>query len=424
MEKYSWLENDRGKCSSSVLDGDSGFQKLLQKYMDSWYSFIPRVENMLPEFRNPCWYSNISIPRQMSTDIDSWQSIIRRQNRIQTMKIVSEAIASQVEPVVQPELYCLFSFLEMGFAKSGSTSLYNLLGAHADVANQRIKECQFWRTLAFLPDSLNQRLQMILYTYHFQKATATIAKNQRAIAHEGSAWTVYAAPVSAREFPNHVCLVPVMISKVLPQSKFIVVMRNPVHRVWSNYWYDCRYHIDKPENSAMKENYIKYGAQIFHRLAVKSVRIFNDCIASGSSSFACADKTLQYKEDLCDRVQVGVSMYYIHLVKWYGVFPEDQILILRTEDLATNQLETVVKAWKFLGLREPLKNETEFVANMHYSNVNPFAHVKDGPEENEVDRTIQIEMLSQTYQLLADTFRPYNRKLAILLNDHRFTWEN
>ena len=97
---------------------------------------------MLPKYRNPCWYSNIAIPQSWKEKIDGWTPFSHFLNmnpaNDRLIKIESDATASQ--SLESHHLYCLHSFLEISFPKCGSSSLYNLIVQHGDVANPQIKE--------------------------------------------------------------------------------------------------------------------------------------------------------------------------------------------------------------------------------------------------------------------------------------------
>ena len=417
---------DLGMCTFSVLKKDTEFQKLLQSHLDSWFKFVPRAEDMLPEYRNPCWYSNISLPLAWQKNVDTWPeipgNITFRVSSDNLTSIVSNALASQSLPALNHSLYCLHGLLEIGFPKCGSTSLYNMIAAHDDVASLQVKEGQFWQLYSHLNNTLVQDLHVILYANHFQKAAAKISTNTRAITHDGSAWTVYGIPPSARRFTNHVCLLPVLLSRVLPKTKLIVVMRNPVHRVWSHFWWDCGNAFP-----GRKQEFVQHGATLFHNFTVSVIDNFKQCIESGTPEFSCVDRTIHHyrnrPEDYCRRVQVGVSMYYIHLVKWFSVFDRDQIFVLRTEDIATDQLPTIKLVWIFLDLRDPFVHETRRIEMSTYYYMNPLAHSAEGSQENRMTMHPSISMLPETYTLLDNLFRPYNERLAALLNDQRFLWQ-
>ena len=376
---------------------------------------------MLTKYRNPCWYSNIAIPQSWKSKIDTWSPfsnfIDPDAPNDMLMKIVSDATASQ--SLQSHHLYCLHGFLEISFPKCGSTSLYNLIGQHGDVANPRIKEGENLSLFSELNDTLHLDLYMIIYANHFRKATAHIANNPQAITHDGSTWTVCARS-------NHECLLPVLLSRVLPKTKLVVVMRNPVHRVWSHFWFDCVRHFP-----GKKQEFIEHGASMFHNRTVNVISDFKHCIKSGIPEFTCADRSTHsckhrhnIMNELCHDVEIGVSMYYLHLVNWFSAFNRDQIFFLRTEDLATNQLSTVTSIWKFLDLRDPLQSEVARVDKLkQYLNTNNFAHTPNGSEKK-MDAHGQIQMLPKTYIILDEFFRPYNQKLAALLNDQRFLWQS
>lgn len=103
------------------------------------------------------------------------------------------------------------TFLIIGFPKAGTTTLASALDAHPDVFMSREKELHFF----------DRNYERGLDWYRAQFADAAGA---RAI---GEASPTYAYNDEA--MPR--------IAEVLPDARLIAILRNPIDRAYSNYWY-------------------------------------------------------------------------------------------------------------------------------------------------------------------------------------------
>ncbi|MEB3341891.1 sulfotransferase domain-containing protein [Okeania sp.] len=82
------------------------------------------------------------------------------------------------------------------------------------------------------------------------------------------------------------------------------------------------------------------------------------------------------------------SLYLYHFKRWMNLFPREQFLILKSEDLFSHPKTTMKRCFKFLGLPGYL------LPKYHNFNSNSYPAI---------DNSIR--------QTLADYFRPYNQKL-------------
>jgi hypothetical protein len=106
-----------------------------------------------------------------------------------------------------------------------------------------------------------------------------------------------------------------------PEMKIIALLRDPVARAWSSYHYSV--------------NYGHHGA-------------YADFLDSPER-----EKNIRDETDIARRNNVGHfygSLYYEHLHRWAEVFPREQILLLKTEDLKEAPLELTRKLYSFLDL--------------------------------------------------------------------------
>ena len=80
------------------------------------------------------------------------------------------------------------------------------------------------------------------------------------------------------------CLLPSLIPVILPDSKYFVVMRNPITMLYSAFWFSCTIQDLKVVNS------VKYqGPDIFHERIIKKITMFNNCKDQGIHLDKCVN---------------------------------------------------------------------------------------------------------------------------------------
>lgn len=111
-----------------------------------------------------------------------------------------------------------------------------------------------------------------------------------------------------------------------------------------------------------------------------------------------------------------MSLYYIHIQKWLSVISRDSFVFLTMEELSTDINLVEKKLLALLGLDYPSKlNLKEGHVSACSGRTNSQSDYSDNP---------QLRMRKDTQEILTDFFRPYNQKLADLLGDDKFLWEN
>jgi hypothetical protein len=188
--------------------------------------------------------------------------------------------------------------LVIGAGRSGTTSLCSLLEGHREVCFSNIKEVHYFS----IPD-LYRRGEGYYHgffrRYRGQPVVAS-ADTYLLMAHEAIQ----------------------RVHAYNPGMKIIVLLRDPVARAWSSYHYSV--------------NYGYHGA-------------YSDFLDSPEK-----EKNIRDEADIVRRNNVGHfygSLYYEHLHRWAEVFPGEQILLLKTEDLKEAPLELTRKLQAFLDLR-------------------------------------------------------------------------
>ncbi len=159
-----------------------------------------------------------------------------------------------------------------------------------------------------------------------------------------------------------------MISRVLPQAKIIVLMRDPVPRAYSHY---------------------------FEKHIQKAVNEFQQCVRN-ISIYECVNKVRTDYKELS--VWLGSGVYHIHIQKWMQFWPKEQFILLKTEEMVLQPVSTLRKITDFLSL-DPFSEKTAVSAMTARKNVNKSNHTK---------------LLPFTVKLLQSFYQPFNKKLEEL----------
>ena len=189
-----------------------------------------------------------------------------------------------------------------GAAKSGTSSLHEYLNLHPDIFMSERKEPHFFCN----DDKINSKEEIDRYFAMFSNTNSIV---------KGESSTGYMV------FENSFERIKEMLGD---QTKFIFLLRNPIDRAHSHYWY------------------------------IKGVGAEND-----DDFFSC------FKENMEDRPKhknslVGGNFKYYYQFGLYGkwinkfleVFTSDNMLIITTEELKSNKKATLNRCFRFLGLSE------------------------------------------------------------------------
>jgi hypothetical protein len=108
-----------------------------------------------------------------------------------------------------------------------------------------------------------------------------------------------------------------------------VLLRDPVARAWSHYWHERTrgYEWRSPEAAFEREPL---------RLAGEEERLLAD-----PAYRSHAHRHFSY---------LGRGRYAAQLERWFAHFPQEQVLVLRSEDLFSSTAGTVTRVLRFLGL--------------------------------------------------------------------------
>jgi len=237
-------------------------------------------------------------------------------------------------------------FILIGETKCGTTSLYNYLISHPQIketlgngegydASYASKELRFF-------DKFYDRG----WDWYFSRFPEL---EDGEITGEATPMYFYRTQVARR------------IKEHLPDIKFLVLLRNPVDRLYSNYQHNYKWVPGYAERYPSLESYF-------------------------------------YKAADPDYYQIEKSIYYYSFCRWYDHFDPSQFCVIRSEDMYAQPEMAYFLATDFLDLpRVPLLKYQHFRAN-------------------------QYEGLSKNFRAdLEDFYRPYNQQLEELLN-RKMNW--
>ncbi|KAL3967876.1 zinc finger protein GLI2 [Sarotherodon galilaeus] len=385
--------------------------KALVKSEPHMFSVIPR--KFLPGMKNPCWYEEYT--GNITSDPYRTNSYGRYSRRFRTVfqhlrNTFHEHLLHHNRKLYR--MRCLPYFYIIGQPKCGTTDLYDRLKLHPDVKFTTFKEPHWWTRKRFgiirLSEGFHDRYPVEDYLDLFDQAAYQIQGNLTAntsgsnqpnmIIGEASASTMWDNNAWVYFYDNTTkgeppFLIQDFIHALQPDARFIVMLRDPVERLYSDYLYF---------GSANK------SAEDFHEKVSESLQLFEGCLTEFTMRSCVYNTTVNNAMPV--RLQVG--LYIVYLMDWLTVFSREQILVLRLEDHASNRKYTMHQVFEFLNLG-PLTKEIESeITRSPASNTRRPADKNLGP------------MLPITKDILRDFYMPFNEKLAKVLQNNSFLWEN
>lgn len=193
------------------------------------------------------------------------------------------------------------NFMIIGFMKCATTSLYEYMVQHPQILPTSYKELMFFNNDRFFQMGIDW------YLANFP----LISSDSGCITGEASTLYVHYSKVAQR------------VKDFFPKIKLIVMLRNPVDRAISHYFFNKKlgHNLDKDMEDSIN-------------LGIKKIRKMKNI-----------SKQIDEKVDF---ISSGIYIYFLE--KWMSIFPKEQFLILKTEDLAQDPSATLGKVFHFLDL--------------------------------------------------------------------------
>lgn len=374
----------------------------LQMFTTRLQHVIPPPEDFDPSFRTPCWRSYMHISPQI---LNIFHKSSKKKSV--TEREISTILSSIFQSKPYKSLVCLPGVFFMGFPRSGSTQLYKMLIEHPHLKGGFRKESHWWTKTNFTAQFPQDIADMVHYLSFFQQSLAYIEQHPNTLLIDASQSTIWDTRRS-----GNTCFLPQLISAMFPASKFIVLMRDPAERLYSDFNYLCSEELSKRHTTwRVPEEYTRNRSSMFHRVVLTEIEKFRKCLERSSLEH-CTHHGLSGSNStgLCGHVRLGISLYHVHIRRWLREFPRSQFLFLRTDDLAAKPLALLEEAWQFLG-----------VARQHAEDVGSLLHEHLHSAARH-DSNENLAMSERTKALLSDFFQPYNNDLADLLGDEGFRW--
>jgi hypothetical protein len=263
-------------------------------------------------------------------------------------------------------LRLLPDFIIIGVQKGGTTSLYRYLIEHPSIAPIYVKEPHFFDIY------FHKRLGW--YRAHFptlaEKYAAQLVRGQKFLTGEASPYYLL-HPLAAKR-----------VAETLPHVKLIVLLRNPVDRAYSQYQHQRRQPGVEPLSF---EEAIEREAE---RLAGEEEKMLQD------------ERYASFNHRHYSYLARGT--YIEQLPRWMKMFPREQFLILKSEDLFSNPAAIVAQTLEFLNI--PISEEQREKV------YKPFNEARYEP------------MAPETRTRLVEHFRPLNARLYEFL-ERDFGWD-
>ncbi len=250
--------------------------------------------------------------------------------------------------------------LIVGAQRSGTSSLYKYLGAHPQVYPSLRKEVEYFSTRFLEGEDW--------YRAHFPLSASRTVRSRRR-----------AQPTLAFEATPDYLLHPLAAQRaahLIPEAKIITLIRNPIDRAISQYGHNRRLGQEPLtlEEALQRED---------ERLAREMERI--------------ADDPTYHARPLRRYSYVERGKYAEQLIRWQAWYPQDQMMVVRFEDLTSDPPHALSAIESFLGIED--WHPPEF-ANHSYGRAG---------------RADSLAVDTGIREHLADVFRQHNEHLAALL---------
>lgn len=290
-------------------------------------------------------------------------------------------------------------FFIAGFPKSGTTDLFAKVLEHPQVLKGRSKEPHFWTRIRFYGRSFD------FYQQFFSSAISKIRQRSTPddfhplVMTEGSASTAWDNRYIFKDTNDTSTAPPYLnahaLYSILPSAKFLMILRNPSERLYSDFLFFQK----------------SFSPEEFHRQAHCALQTLTSCLRDPDyHPLHCMYAMPEPECELLGRLRLG--LYYIHISILLSVYSRDNVFIARLEDYTQRKVQILDEIFRFLEL-EP----------MDWDAVVRDRDLQSIKNKNKTGYKKAGGMLDSTRTLLDAFYRPFNRRLAQLLNNHEFAYE-
>eukprot|EP01104_Vermistella_antarctica_P006028 TRINITY_DN16767_c0_g1_i1.p1 TRINITY_DN16767_c0_g1~~TRINITY_DN16767_c0_g1_i1.p1 ORF type:complete len:505 (+),score=54.76 TRINITY_DN16767_c0_g1_i1:229-1743(+) len=368
---------------------------------------LPKPHEIIPNTRTVCWYA--------------------QPDQVELCNCTSTCSFLFRRPTFGKKRMCLPTVFILGPQRTGTTDLWNRIHSHPEVYGSQHEEIHFW-TAKIDPVIASRKGRKLfehetnapsysLFDYSFESCHRfTHQVDPKVVVVEGSASTLW--DITLTGALNS----PAVMAALLPWARFVGSLRNPVDRLWSDYWHFTKHWAHFVEGPPSPGH--------FHEACSEKVAALTACFNRyGMETCIFCSEYRSYSQDVC-RLELG--LYSIYLEKWFEFFPSQSFHIDRLEaavpptpthlshrdsDLADDRSGPILakehRAAMLAGIFRHIGVKTLSREEM--------GRVVDHNLKNRKSGDV-IEMLPETRKLLTEFYQPYNEELARLLGDDRFLW--
>ena len=326
-------------------------QENARHYLKVLRSIIPTPEGFSEAYRSPCWETEfraiVKESGQVLSRIGGKSILLNPMEYGGFPRNVLETIRQKFRGGFVSNVACLPKVFVAGFGKCGTTFLYCLVTKGLGIRQvQTAKEPHWWTNSA--PNFNHWKpatKDVVVYLLNFVLSSL----DDHAMTIDASVETILEWPRFYRgEPPVNYCLIPSLIPTILPTSKYIVTLRNPVSMLYSCFWFSCTQYGIKLSN----EQKLK-APDIFHERVVAKIEEFNFCLQSDSLEWCTANITnsiSQFSPELpkCGRLWLGKGLYYIHIKRWLNIVPREKFHFVKMEQMSRETGKVAKELWEFL----------------------------------------------------------------------------
>ncbi|XP_069106463.1 carbohydrate sulfotransferase 15-like [Argopecten irradians] len=270
------------------------------------------------------------------------EDILCKKQKIFSKKFKNPCWYDELEGKVR----CLPYFHLFGTCKSGTTDLFHRITQHPHILKNRGilgKETWFWSWRRYGNGRMpGGTMYLSQFSKLFDSETISqkyLTRSDESTYHhlitghgepmdfwDQSFWRLIPQNDPEGAEPN--ITTPYLIKYVNPSIKLILILRNPVDRLYSHYLH----------------GYYGNNTDQFHLDVVQTIRDLRGCQRSHTLRACLYDNNKTFK------VPLSASIYHVHLKEWLKVFSRRQILIIRSEDYRANISQTLQDVFSFLGV--------------------------------------------------------------------------
>lgn len=291
------------------------------------------------------------------------------------------------------QLLCLPKVYLAGFAKCGSTELFQKLRCHPQITS-KMKEYKWW-TSKRLP-SYENSFREPFSTYLTKLGPKEVNKDSVLI--DGSPTLSWHQILWKNRYPlleDPPFYYEDVIHSVTPAVKILMILRDPTERLWSDYL-------------AFNQKRETVSAGEFDVLVRIQIEVLANCLKRKSLRSCCDDPEISYRNRAVVVLNQGIYICFVR--EWKEKFG-DQMKVVRLEDYSENPISVLQDIFKFLDI-SPL---TRDIIAGYISSSKPANTRRD-------EALDKGDMLPSTRKLLKTFYGIFNKELSKFLEDDRFLY--